>query len=309
MRQVLLTAAAALALAAFAVAQTPPAPQTQAPSGSAQAPAAQTPASPAAAQAAPVKGLKPPPQAKTQEEYNAFLIAAQAASGPDPAAAEPAVRDFQAKFPSSELTAQLYLALLFSYNSARNLDKAAEMGREVLKADPGNPVAAVYTGLILAESTRGTDIDASQKFDEANKDANLGLQNLEGNLMLPGNVTQEQVDATKADLKATAYDVLGLVAFKRNDFPTAEKDFRQSIQSRGQPGDAMSHLRLALALDKQNKYQEALPEAQKAVSLSNPQDNVSKSAQAEVERLQKLTGAGGAAPAPGAQPAAPPPGR
>ncbi len=303
MKHILLTAAAALALATLAVAQAQPAPAPNT-----QAPATTTPGAPAPAQAAPpVKGLKPQPQAKTQEEYTAFLTAAQAAQSPDPAAAETAARDFQAKFPNSELTPQLYLALLFSYNAAHNLDKAADMGREVLKIDPTNPVAAVYTGLILSESTRGTDIDATQKFDEAVKDANSGLQNVEANLMLPGNVTQEQVDGTKADLKATAYDTIGLVAFKRNDFPTAEKNFRQSIQFRPQPGDAMSHLRLALALDKQNKYKEALPEAQKAVGLANPQDNVSKSAQAEVERLQKLVGGGAAAPVPATQqPASPP---
>lgn len=303
MKHILLTAAAALALATLAAAQAQPAPAPNT-----QAPATTTPGTPAPAQAAPpVKGLKAQPQAKTQEEYNAFLAAAQAAQSPDPAAAEAAARDFQAKFPNSELTSQLYLALLFSYNAAHNLDKAADMGREVLKIDPTNPVAAVYTGLILSESTRGTDIDASQKFDEALKDANTGLQNVDSNLMLPGNVTQDQVDGTKADLKATAYDTIGLVAFKRNDFPTAEKNFRQSIQFRPQPGDAMSHLRLALALDKQNKYKDALPEAQKAVSLANPQDNVSRSAQAEVERLQKLVGGGAAAPAPATQqPSAPP---
>ena len=303
MKKILMTAAAAIALAALAVAQTQPAPAPKtAPSAGTQAPA-----TPAPAQAAPLKGLKPPPQAKSQEEYSAFLTAAQAAAAPDPAAAEPAVRDFQVKFPGSELTPQLYLALLFSYNGARNLDKAADMGREVLKVEPTNPVAAVYTGLILAESTRGTDIDATQKFDEANKDANSGLQNVEANLMLPGNVTQEQADGMKADLKATAYDVLGLVAFNRNDFSTAEKNFRESIRLRPQPGDPMSHLRLALSLDKQNKYKEALPEAQKAVSLANPQDHVSKTAQAEVERLQKLTGGGSGTTAPATQPATPPP--
>mgnify|MGYP006974889013 CR=1 FL=1 len=37
------------------------------------------------------------------------------------------------------------------------------------------------------------------------------------------------------------------------------------------------------------------PEAQKAASLADPQDSVAKSAQAEVERLQKLTGTGGSA--------------
>ena len=294
MKQILMTAAAALALAASAVAQTQP------------AAGANPPATPAPAQAAPAKGLKTPPQPKTQEEYNAYIGAVQLTEGPDAAAAEAAARDFQAKHPTSELSSQLYLALLFAYNRSNNLDKAVDMGREVLKIEANNPVAAVYTGLILAESTRETDIDAAQKFEEANKDANIGLQNVETSLMLPGNVTQQQVDGTKAELKATAYDTLGLVAFKQTDYATAEKNLRQSIQVRGEPGDAMSHLRLALTLDKQNKYNEALPEAQKAASLANPQDNVSKSAQAEIERLKKLTGTGAASTAPAAQPANPP---
>ncbi len=294
MKQILMTAAVAMIFAASTVAQTQP------------APGANPPAAPTPTQAAPAKGLKPPPQPKTQDEYNAYIEAVRLTDGPDVAAAEAAARDFQAKNPTSELSSQLYLALLFAYNRSNNLDKAADMGREVLKLEPTNPVAAVYTGLIVAESTRNTDIDAAQKFDEASKDANTGLQNVDANLMLPGNVVQQQADATKAELKASAYDTLGLVAFKRNDFTTAEKNFRQSIQVRGEPGDAMSHLRLALSLDKQSRFSDALPEAQKAASLSNPQDNVNKSAQAEIERLKKLAGAGGAAATPASQPATPP---
>ena len=297
MRKILLTVAAALALLAPAVAQSLPAPATQTP-----APATAAPAQTAPAPAAP-KGLKPPPQAQTPEEYAAYTAAIQATGGPDPAAAEAAARDFQAKYPKSELTTGLYMALLFRGLQSNDSDKAVEMGRMVLKLDPTNPVAAIYTGLVLAETTREGDIDASQNFDEAEKDANIGLQNVDTNLMLAGNVPQEQVVATKNDLKARGYDTLGLVAFKRGDFTTAEKNFRQSIQVRGEPGEAMTHLRLALSLDKQSKYKDALPEAQKAVSLAKPEDNVSKSSQAEVERLQKLTGAGGAAPAAALPPA------
>lgn len=301
MKKILMTAAAALALTALAVAQTQPAPGAGTQTGT----STQAPATPAPTQAAPTPGLKPPPQAKSQEEFNAFIAAAKAADSPDAAAAEAAARDFQAKYPNSELISQLYMALLFKNIQANNSDKAEDMGREVLKLDPNNPVAAIYTALILAETTRETDIDAAQKFDEASKDASLGLQNVDTNLMLAASVPLEQVNATKADLKARAYDTLGLIAFKRNDFTTAEKDFRQSVQVRGEPGEAMTHLRLALALDKQNKYGDALAEAQKASSLANQQDSVARSAQAEIDRLKKLTGAGGGAATPAAKPAAP----
>ncbi len=301
MKQILLTAAAVLAFAALAMAQSQPAPPART-----QAPTTTAPAQTAPPPSTAVKGLKPPPQAKTQEEYNAFMAAAQLAYGNDTAAADAAARDFKVKFPNSELTSQIYMGLMLNSIRMNNSERAVDMGREVLNLDPSNPVAAVYTSLVLAETTRETDIDAAQKFEEANKDANIGLQNVETNLMLAGSVPQETVDATKIDLKSRAYDTLGLVAFKRNDFTTAEKYFRQSIQMRGEPQDAMSHLRLALALDKQNKYKDALPEAQKAASLADPQDSVAKSAQAEVERLQKLTGTGGSAAVPPNQPPASP---
>ena len=305
MKPILMTAVAALAFAAMALAQTQPAT-----GANPQAPAKAAPAPPAPTQPAPAKGLKAPPQAKSQDEYNAFLAAARLADGPDAGAAEAAADDFKAKYPNSELTSQIYMALMLTSIRTNNSDMATDMGREVLKLDPTNPVAAVYTALILGETTRETDIDAAQKFDEANKDANAGLQNVDANLMLAGNVPQETVDATKADLKARAYDTLGLVAFKRNDFLTAEKNFRQSVQVRGEPGEPWTHLRLALSLDKQNKYPDALVEAQKASALANPQESVAKAAQAEVDRLKKLTGAGGAATAkPATPPATPPPAR
>ncbi len=296
MKYPLLTLAAVLAFAAMAVAQTQTAP----------AAGAQAPAKPAAAQPAPAKGLKTPPQAKTQDEYAAYLAAGQLSAGSDLAAAQKAVQDFQAKYPNSELTPQLYLSLMFNAMQANNSDLATDMGREVLKIDATNPVAAVYTGYILSETTRESDLDAAQKFDEANKDANTGLQNVDTNLVMAGNAPQETVDATKADLKARAYDTLGLVAFKRNDFTAAEKNFRQSIQVRGEPGEPWSHLRLALSLDKQKRYGDALAEAQKASTLANPQDPVAKSSQAEVERLKKLTGSGPSAATPAA-PATPAP--
>ncbi len=227
--------------------------------------------------------------------------------GPDLAAGEAAARAFQAKFPQSELTSQLFLQLLFKSTQANNADTAVNMGREVLKLDATNPVAADYVAWVLAETTRETDLDGAQKFDEATRNANIALQNVDANLVLAPGVTQQQADATRADLRARAYDALGLVQLKRKDDAGAEKYLRQSIEVRGEPGDPMSHFRLALALDRQARYADALTEAKKAAALATPDQPVAKSAQAEIERLNKLTGAPApAAAAPGTAPVQPP---
>jgi hypothetical protein len=61
-------------------------------------------------------------------------------------------------------------------------------------------------------------------------------------------------------------------------------------------------LRLALALDKQDKYPEALKEAGHAVELTKEGTNVGKAARDEQARLTQLVPG---AQAPAAQPAAP----
>ncbi len=288
MKRLLIVLAAALVLCGAAMAQTQP------PAGNAQ------PTGPA-----PLKGVKAPPQAKSQEEYNEYLSAIQL---PDLNQAELAAQQFAAKFPQSQLTSGLFMRLMFDNIQANNADKAIDMGRQVLKIEPTNPVAAIYTATLLAETARDTDIDAAQKFDEAAKDVNVGLQNVDTNLMVAGNLTQDQVEQNRTDLKARAYEALGLIAIKKKDYAGAEKNLRQSIQTRGGTGEALTHLRLAIALDNQQKYAEALTEATKAQSLASPEQPVSKQAQMEIDRLKKLVpGAGGAAPAASGAPAGAPP--
>ena len=65
--------------------------------------------------------------------------------------------------------------------------------------------------------------------------------------------------------------------------------------------DPVVVLRLALALDKQGKYPEALKEANRAVEMTQDNTVIGTPARRERDRLQQLTG--GAAPS---QPQSPP---
>jgi hypothetical protein len=64
-------------------------------------------------------------------------------------------------------------------------------------------------------------------------------------------------------------------------------------------------LRLALALDKQDKYPEALKEANQAVELTKDGTNLGTTARRERDRLAQLTGSA-TAPAPAVPPTAAP---
>jgi tetratricopeptide (TPR) repeat protein len=282
-----------LGLASFALASqsAPPAQSSPAaPAGATQ------PAPPPAAPAA-----KRPPQAKTQPEFDAYQAAM--ASAQDPVAMEKAADDFSTKFPDSELRILLFRAAMHGYQSANNADKMLAAGRKILGIDPDDPEALIAVGEVLAERTRDTDLDKAQRWDEAMKSGQRALQTIDTDLSIPANTPQEKVDDYKGYLRSSAYSVLGAVDFNQEKYPEAEGYFRKSIDAYPAQPDPVVVLRLALALDKQGRYADALKEADRAVELSQANQALADPARRERDRLVQLTG-GIPVPAPNS-PAAP----
>jgi tetratricopeptide (TPR) repeat protein len=93
------------------------------------------------------------------------------------------------------------------------------------------------------------------------------------------------------------------VDFNQEKFPEAEGFFRKSIDAYPTQPDPVVVLRLALALDKQGRYADALKEADRAVELSQGNQALADPARRERDRLVQLTG-GIPAPSPNS-PAAP----
>ncbi len=298
--------------------QTPPA-TTPAAQGGQAAPAGQTAPAPGAA----ITPAKRPPQAKTDPEFNAWK-AADAGSRPTPEEqaeaqknpadtqkimaavadrAEKAAEDFATKFPDSEVRILLYKGAMRNYQNLNNSDKTEAMGRKVLSLDGDDPEALVTTAEIIAEKTRETDIDRDQRYDEAMKMAQKALTTVDTDISVPAGTPQDRLDAYKSGLRSQAYSTMGAITYSKNDFAGAQANFQKAIDafpSQPFPADV---LRLALALDKQQKYEEALKVATRAVELSPENTPIGTSARRERDRLQQLTGG---APVP-AQPQAQPP--
>ena len=245
---------------------------------------------------------KPPPAPKTAEEHAAY----QAIAGnPDLAAAEAAAKEFEAKFPQSELRSVVYSVLMTRYQQANNGDKTVEMGRKVLQFDPDHSFALVMTAAVLAERTRDTDLDHDARFTEAMQDAQHALDTIDTGLVLRADVTDEQWKSAKAILSSTAQSAMGMVELKRKNPAEAEKHYRVAVALNAAQPDAVIFLRLALALDQQKKYAEALVAANRAVELSAATGGtVADMAKQEQSRLNALTGQKPPAPAPA--PATPP---
>jgi tetratricopeptide (TPR) repeat protein len=288
---------AILSLATWAGAQTygqgttqnPPAAGQAAPSGQA-----------APAQPAPQVG-KRPPQAKTQPEFDAYKVAA---ANTDASAMEKAADDFATKFPDSEVRLLLYKTAMRMYQTANNSEKTEAMGRKVLALDGDDPEALLTVSELIAERTRETDLDRDQRFADAIKMAQKSLQTIDTDISVPAGTPQDKLDAYKASLRSQAYSIMGAIEYNKNNFAAAQENLQKSLDALPSQPDSVVVLRLALSLDKQSKYPEALKVANRAVELTQETTQIGTLARRERDRLQQLTG--GTAPPP-AQPQAEPP--
>jgi len=276
-----------LSVALWAAAQTTgSAPQTPPPAGQT------APAQAAPGQAAPAPGAAPaqkrPPQAKTQPEFDAYKIAA---ANTDAAALEKAADDFATKFPDSELRVLLYKNAMHLYQNGNNAERTEAMGRKVLNLDGDDPDALTTVAEVIAERTHDTDLDKDQRYDEGMKMAQKALQTVDTDLAVPPGTPQDKIDAYKAGLRSQAYSTMGTIEYNKNSFPAAQTNFQKALDAYPSQPYAPDVLRLALSLDKQQKYEEALKVANRAVELTQDNTMIGGSARRERDRLQQLTGA------------------
>jgi tetratricopeptide (TPR) repeat protein len=243
---------------------------------------------------------KRPPQAKSQPEFDAYQAAMKNAN--DPAAMEKSADDFATKFPDSELRVLLYRTAMHAYQTANNSEKMLDTAEKVLKIDPDDPEALVGAAEVIAERTRDTDLDKDQRLAEAQKDAEHALQTIDTDVAIPVGTPQDRIDAYKGFLRSEAYSILGTLAFNQKNYPEAEAQFHKSIDALPSQPDAVTVLRLAIALDNQGKYPDALKQANRAVELTQENTAAGTLARRERDRLVQLTG--GTNPAPASKPPA-----
>ncbi len=243
------------------------------------------PAGQAAGQTAAPQG-KRPPQAKTQPEFEAYKAVMSAADAP---AMEKAADDFAAKFPDSELRVMVYKAAMQKYQQTNDADKMMDMAHKALTYDPDDPEALLGVAQVLTERTRETDLDKDQRLAEAKKDAERALVTVDTDVPTTG-YPPEKLAQYKGFLRSEAYAELGALATNAKNWPEAETNLRKSIDAFPEQVDSIAVLRLAVALDMQNKIPEALKYANQAVDLTKdrPDSGAGKAARAEQDRLTKL---------------------
>jgi tetratricopeptide (TPR) repeat protein len=252
---------------------------------------------------------KPPIQTKTKEEYQAYQIAI--ANSLNPPAMEKAADDFAAKFPASDVRVLLYRTAMSSYQSIGESQKMMDMGMKVLAIDKDDPEALIGVAEVLEEHTSPTDLDRRPREREVLEYANHALATIDTDLAVPSGTPPEKVETYRKYLRSTALAILGTINYKQENYAEAEAKLRASLDADPANPDAVVVLRLALALDQEKKYNDALAEANRAVGLTKGDTDIGRMARNERDQLLSRTGPTVAPAPPAAEPKssdpAPPP--
>jgi tetratricopeptide (TPR) repeat protein len=247
-----------------------------------------SPAQTSAPQAGTQSSGRPPVQTKTREEYKAYQAAA--ANGQNADAMEKAADDFAARFPESEVRVLLYRTAMSSYQNAGNPQKMMDMGLKVLAIDKDDPEALIGIAEVLEERTGPTDLDRQQRSEQVVDYATHALKTLDTDLVVPAGLSPDRVDAYKKYLRSTALAIVGTIYYKQEHYPEAEAKLRSAIDADAANPDPVVVLRLALALDQQKKYTDALEQANRAVELTQEGTDLGRMARNERDRLMGQTG-------------------
>ena len=236
---------------------------------------------------------RPPVRTKTREEYKAYQAAV--ANEQNPEAMEKAADDFAAKFPNSDVRLLLYRAAMSSYQNAGNPEKMMNMGLKVLAIDKDDPEALIGIAEILEERTGPTDLDRQQRSEQVVEYASHALKTLDTDLAVPAGTSPDRVEAYKKYLRSTALAIIGTIYYKQEHFAEAETKLRDAMETDAANPDPVVVLRLALAMDQQKKYSDALEQANRAVELTEEGTDLGRMARNERDRLVVQAGGSGAA--------------
>jgi tetratricopeptide (TPR) repeat protein len=233
------------------------------------------------------RGLRLPVRAKTHDEYVAYQAAVAKLPNLDEAAK--AAGDFAAKFPDSNLRVLLYQKLMKACQKAGDSDKTLDAGLKILAINKDDPEALVGVAEIQEEHTTPMDLDRDQRMQQAMTNARHALQTIDTDLTIPANTKPEQMEPYRKYLRAAALAIIGTLQYQQQQYPEAEATLRNSLQADADNPDPVVLVRLALVLDQEKKYDDALQQANRAVEITKEDTEVGKVARTEQQRLTLLT--------------------
>ncbi|MFN7922023.1 MAG: hypothetical protein U0Q16_18110 [Bryobacteraceae bacterium] len=194
------------------------------------------------------------PKLKSKKEQEAVMAIFNAQT---PDARIGAVEDLLTKFADTEFKSVALQLAAQSAQEKNDFEKMVIYAERTLEADPKNYTAMIMLASGFAQRTREHDLDKEEKLKTAEKYANSAIEVLKTAEKPRPDLDDTQWNNAKKDFNAQALEALGLVAMARKKYDEASKQFQASIDNSATP-DAATKVRLAAALNLQQKWDDAL---------------------------------------------------
>lgn len=203
--------------------------------------------------------LKSTPQAKSPEEFDAYLVVL---SKKTPAEVLSAGKEFARAWPHSELLAEVYELEMDAYRSLNDTAGSIEAGQKALQVAPDNVTVMANLAYILADGT--TD---AQHLDLAQQYAHKALTILK-TFHVSKRITPDQWNAIRRHAESEVHAALGLVAYKSGDSALAIREFEKSLNLAPAP-NPLQYYRLGLLYQATGNKSKAVDMFQHAAQLND----------------------------------------
>ena len=218
-----------------------------------------------------------PPQAQSREEFKAYLAVAQA-EGPQ-RSIDLATR-FVEQFSRSEFLGQVYRLKMHAYRSLGDAEKTIEAGEKSRTANPFDVDTLLTLASVLPSHL--VDTDFNETLERAEACANRALQELSG-LKASRAVSLSEWRAFLGGMRASAYESLGVVAFKREKYPESVKSFERCIQE-NPVAEGSQFFRLGVAYQYTGQREKAIAALERAITIGP--EIVGAKARVQLQELQ-----------------------
>jgi hypothetical protein len=164
---------------------------------------------------------------------------------------------------------QAYELKLAAYQALNNTAKMEETANKLLEIDPSNLRAILLLSYMFPRTYNAQDAMKDQKLNTAGENARKGLAALQS-LQPPDGVAPEQFQQQKAQSESVLRQTMGFVALEKGDFPTAQRELRQSAEAKSDDALGFYWLGRTYLSQKPPDYEQGLWAMARSVSITGP---------------------------------------
>ncbi len=218
------------------------------------------------------------PQAKTEEEYDAYL---EILTSENPEQTVARVKSFARNFPKSQLLGLAFEHEMLAYQRLQEWFNVLHSGQKALQLEPRNVMTLLTVAAAIINGIHNQTIDHSL-LDEAEQYAVESIQEL-GTMTIPHQLSLDRWERIRGDMEGQAHEILGEIAVIQGNNQKARKEFEASIRANPDP-HGVQFLRLGLLSESLGNDEQASQAFGRAIELGP--ESVRNLARRELQKIQ-----------------------